>query len=355
MIKELLKRPKKLVRQLIDDNFARLSVGSRKLSVLYYFLFDRSFDREIQAVLAGKIQHIDEAKKNKNNYFLLVRNTHRIEKGLLMKPRRDLFGKEYITETIDSFEAIWKLGKDDNDNAQIKWFYDVLNEYFSTINLSHPNISKEEARFRLIVKENPSTALEPHTTKSIPYHRAKQDANNVNYTQFYNLCKQRRSVRWFLDRPVPRELIDKAILAANQAPSACNRQPFEFRVFDDPEMVKNVVKLPMGTSGYGHSIPVMIVLVGNLDAYFDERDRHVMYIDASLASMSFMLALESMNLSSCSINWPDIEARESKMHSFLNLKPYQRPIMCMGIGYPDPDGLVAYSEKRPLHQIRKYN
>ncbi|NIJ54978.1 nitroreductase family protein [Dyadobacter arcticus] len=272
-----------------------------------------------------------------------------------MKPRRDLFGKEYITETIDSFEAIWNLGKDDKANPQIKWFYDVLNEYFSTINLSHPVIATEEARFKRIINEMPSTAFKTQTAKSIPYHRAKQPVNNVNYAQFYDLCKQRRSVRWFLDKPVPRELIDNAILAANQAPSACNRQPFEFRIFDDPEMVKKVVQLPMGTSGYGHSIPVMIVLVGNLDAYFDERDRHVIYIDASLASMSFMLALESMDLSSCSINWPDIEARESKMHSFLNLKPYQRPIMCMGIGYPDPDGLIAYSEKRPLHQIRKYN
>ncbi|MGH2624131.1 MAG: nitroreductase family protein, partial [Sphingobacterium sp.] len=84
-------------------------------------------------------------------------------------------------------------------------------------------------------------------------------------------------------------------------------------------------------------------------------DRHVIYIDASLASMSFMLALETMGLSSCAINWPDIETREQKMDKFLNLKAHQRALMCIGVGYPDPEGLVAYSEKRPLDQIRKYN
>jgi nitroreductase len=158
-----------------------------------------------------------------------------------------------------------------------------------------------------------------------------------------------------LNQAVPRDIIDKAILVANQAPSACNRQPFEFRIIDDPNLLKEVVSFPMGTIGYEKSVPVMIVIVGNLDAYFDERDRHVIYIDASLASMSLMYALETMGLSSCAINWPDIEEREVKMERFLGLKRYQRPIMCLALGYPDPVGMVAFSEKRPLDQIRKYN
>ncbi len=39
-------------------------------------------------------------------------------------------------------------------------------------------------------------------------------------------------------RPVERSKIDRAIAVASQAPSACNRQPFVFRVFDDPELVE---------------------------------------------------------------------------------------------------------------------
>jgi nitroreductase len=107
-------------------------------------------------------------------------------------------------------------------------------------------------------------------------------------------------------------------MAANQSPSACNRQPFSFRIID-LDHVKTGVKLPMGTTGYGHTIPVFVVIVGNFDAYFDERDRHIIYIDASLAAMAMMFALETLGLSSCSITWPDIEEWEKKMESFLKL------------------------------------
>ena len=111
----------------------------------------------------------------------------------------------------------------------------------------------------------------------------------------------------------------------------------------------------MGIRGYEHNIPVLIVVIGNLAAYFDERDRHIIYIDASLANMSLMLAFETLGLSSCSINWPDIEQLEIKMEKMLHLKKYERPIMCLAVGYPDPDGKVAFSEKRSLDQLRSYN
>jgi nitroreductase len=111
----------------------------------------------------------------------------------------------------------------------------------------------------------------------------------------------------------------------------------------------------MGVKGYVDGIPMMIVVVGNLDAYFHERDRHLIYIDGSLASMSFMLGLETLGLSSCPINWPDIDRLEKKMQKALKLEKYQRPIMCMAVGFPHPEGKVAYSEKRSLEYIRKYN
>jgi nitroreductase len=354
----MMKALKAPIKRMIKETIPIYCARSKKLSVLYYLLFDKSFARESQAVLAGRVKHVKEAKEIKANYFLLVRNTHRIEKGLLMRPRRAVFGKDYIEETIDSFEGICKLQSTMDTNLQLKWFKDVLSAYFESAGEEDPFVYKLGQRYHRILQEcMPPTNIPDGKAeaKSVPYVRLEEHRSNISFEDFYQLCRQRRSVRWFLDTPVPREMIDKAILAANQAPSACNRQPFEFRIFDEAQLVKEGINLPMGTKGYGHSIPVFIVLVGNLDAYFDERDRHVMYIDASLASMSFMLALETMGLSSCAINWPDIESREQKMDKFLMLKPYQRALMCMGVGYPDPEGLVAFSEKRPLDQIRRYN
>jgi nitroreductase len=328
----------------------RYFVAHPFLSSLYYVVFSSDFRREQHAVLTGKVKHLKELKQDKANIYTLVRNVHRIEKGLLMRPRRDVFALDFIGETIDAFENVWTKEKCTSD-MQYKWFHDVLTHYFETSG-KHKTIQSLYERFNKVVKEGVAGHAE---TKLIPYCRLDADRPNISYDDFYKLTRHRRSVRWFLDKPVPHDLVDKAILAANQSPSACNRQPFEYRIIDDKQMLKTVANLPRGVKGYVDGLQMMIVVVGNLDAYFDERDRHVIYIDASLANMTLMLALETLGLSSCAINWPDVEVLEKEMERFLKLKKYQRPLMCIAVGYPDPEGKVAFSEKRNLENIRKYN
>src|SRR5690606_7998169 len=98
----------KIVKRKLDKYLIKVCYKSRGLASLYYAFFNPSFRREHQAVLSGKVKHLEESKVNRGNYFLLTRNTHRIEKGLLMRPRRPVFAREYITETINSFEQILK-------------------------------------------------------------------------------------------------------------------------------------------------------------------------------------------------------------------------------------------------------
>ena len=269
-----------------------------------------------------------------------------------MRPRKKIFAANYLRETIDSFDNIWdKKAYKSMDNPQHKWFKDVIGKYFEVVS-DTPLIREQRKRFAGIVNGYISDF---EGKRSIPYRREVNDGVNIDFEEFYRLTTQRRSVRWYLPKPVPREVIDKAILAARQSPSACNRQPFEFKIFDNADLVKELVEFPMGTKGYSHSIPVFAVIVGTLDAYAAERDRHLIYIDGALAAMTFMLALETLGLSTCPINWPDIDDREKKMSSFLGLSIWQRPIMCLGLGYPDPEGEIAFSEKRNIAQIRNFN
>jgi len=325
------------------------------LASLYYLIFSTKFRRENHAVINGKVEHLKKLKKEKNNIYTLIRNTHRLEKGLLMRPRKGVYALNYIEETVDSFIHIWKPSKMKEDE-QYKWFYDVLSEYFETSS-ENQLIEALFNKFKTFIKTSTDDELvvSNNSTKKIPYKRILEMKPNISYEDFYNLNRYRRSVRWFLNKKVPRGDVDLAIRAANQSPSACNRQPYHYKVIDEPALLKKVSSLPGGVRGYEKGIPMMIVVVGNLDAYFDERDRHIIYIDASLANMTLMLALETLNLSSCSINWPDVEHLEKQMQKTLNLKPNQRPVMCIAIGYPDPEGKVAFSEKRDLNYIRSYN
>jgi hypothetical protein len=43
------------------------------------------------------------------------------------------------------------------------------------------------------------------------------------------------------------------------------------------------------------------------------------------------------------------------MAEFLRLRPHERPIMCVAVGYPDRQGMVPFSQKKSLNQLRRYN
>ena len=94
-------------------------------------------------------------------------------------------------------------------------------------------------------------------------------------------------------------------------------------------------------------------MVGDLSAYPGERDRHLIYIDGSLAAMQLMLAFETLGLSTCSINWPDVEAAEQKLEKLLDLKPYERPIMLLSVGYAQDKGGIPYSQKKDAQVLIK--
>lgn len=54
------------------------------------------------------------------------------------------------------------------------------------------------------------------------------------------LARERRSIREFSDRPVPRELLETALRIACTAPSGANQQPYRFVVVSDPELKKQI-------------------------------------------------------------------------------------------------------------------
>ena len=51
---------------------------------------------------------------------------------------------------------------------------------------------------------------------------------------FYETIRRRRTVRDFSDKPVPREVIEYALMAAGTAPSGANLQPWHFVVITGP-------------------------------------------------------------------------------------------------------------------------
>lgn len=335
--------------QPIDRCLLSLASRSPFLSSLYYTFFSRCFRLEHQSVISGRLRYYHHLRNDSNpESALLRRNIHRLEKGLIMRPFRTVFATSYIFDTVKAFgTAMSHRSSCSSSSETLKWAHDVLDAYFSVTDNNHAEIKRSLEYFQRL----PSVG---GTTLFRPYYRDLSRELPVDYAGLLALSRQRRSVRWYRQEPVCRNKIDNAITVAALSPSACNRQPFEFRICDDPKMVEDIASIAMGTKGFSHNFPGIMVLVGDLSAYFHERDRHLIYIDSALAAMSLVYALEVQGISSCIINWPEIPSKEKKIKKKLKLKPEQRVTMMISYGYPDKEGMVPYSQKKNLNHLRSY-
>ena len=316
-------------------------------------LGERSFVREARAVAVGKLRYREDNKREQSSYAILRRNTHRLEKGLIMRPRRSIFGLDFIEETVAAYRRLHDhLARECEPNDELRWAHDVLVEYFAVVDANHPIVARALDTFRSLT---PVAHPEAAARWSKPFVRDAEDPSGISISAMKALARYRRSVRWYLPKPVPRSMIDEALEVARQAPSACNRQSFILRIFDDPKRIEEVIQIPLGTKGFGHNVPALAVIVGRLRAYPHARDRHAIYVDGALAAISFVFGLETQGLASCLINWADQEPQESRMAEALGLEPDERIVVLVAFGYPDPEGMVPYSAKRELDVFRTYN
>lgn len=334
-----------------DAAFLPIAGASGRLASAFYATLSGAFGREHRAVVQGMRRYKQLSQVATDHNFQLRRNVHRLEKGLVMRPRRAVFAADYIAQTVASYGRVAGLGATEPDLidlGELRWAHDVLAEYFAVVVHPHRIIDRARSEFASLPNVEGDDRF-------VPYRRELGTSPPVTPDAITALAHRRRSVRWYLPRPVPHELVDRAIEVAAESPSACNRQPFEFRIYDDPALVESISRVPLGTGGFAHNLPMIVVVVGKLRAFRTERDRHLIYIDGGLASMSFILALEAEGLSSCCINWADLPQQEREMTRLLHLAPDERVVMLIAVGYADPDGLVPYSQKKPLDLIRRYN
>lgn len=288
-----------LRRWYFDDGY--------RFTRLIYSRGAKSYRREKSAFHAGARKYYRESA-NAQQRFELRRHVHMIEKGLCMQPRRATFAAAYIEATVAAYVNLAPT----LDTEEREWVGSVLADYVDATSASDDVRVQRAASIAMA-----SGLLAAQDFRDSAPYEVGQPISQVAQIDLHDLANIRTSVRWFTADKVPREVIDTAVSTALQAPTACNRIPWQIRIFDEPGAAREVAALAMGTAGYLQSIANVAVFVGDQSAYFDERDRHLIYIDASLAAMSFVLSLQAANVSSCCINWPDIPRRRQRWPNCL--------------------------------------
>lgn len=320
------------------------------LARLYFAFFNTAYQREQFATLQGMLTYnkrIQSTEEQSNP--LLRRNIHRLEKALIMRPLKAVFALEYIEATQQAYILGYQSPSQQSSKYQqdeLSWAKSVLTRYYNTVSLEQNTLLT-----RLANQFHQLNASNEEGVDKTPYKHHELVGNKLTYEEFSQFIDMRRSTRWFKQKAVCRNKIKQAITLASQAPSACNRQPYEFYVVDQQPLLSEVSKLAIGGGGFANNIPCLIVVVGDYSCYENERDRHVIYIDASLAAMQFMQTLPTLGLASCPMNWPELSVVDTKIARLLKLPNYKKTIMLIAVGEPELEGGIPYSQKKSAEQL----
>ena len=140
----------------------------------------------------------------------------------------------------------------------------------------------------------------------------------------------RRSVRNFDYRPVPQESIDLMLKAAMHAPSARNRQPWQYLVITEREILRKIPDVhPFAAMTPEASLAVVVCA--------DETilpDPRRWGIDCAAATQNLLLAAHGLGLGAvwCGV-YPD-DNRQRELKNLLKLPDTIHPFSLVPIGYP---------------------
>jgi nitroreductase len=74
----------------------------------------------------------------------------------------------------------------------------------------------------------------------LKFKRHEESTVRDRARNFRTTMSRRRTVRDFADRPVPREVIEDAVMTAASAPSGANQQPWTFACISDPAVKSRI-------------------------------------------------------------------------------------------------------------------
>lgn len=146
--------------------------------------------------------------------------------------------------------------------------------------------------------------------------------------------RERTSIRKFDPSvSVSDESIEKILRAAMCAPSAMNKQPWEFVVVRDPAQLKAIGDaLPY--SRVGNGAQAAIVVCGNLDNGLPGRGKEYWIHDCSAASMNILLAAKALGLGAV---WTGVypgEDRIAAVRGILAIPDGFMPLNVIPLGAP---------------------
>ncbi len=196
--------------------------------------------------------------------------------------------------------------------------------------------------------------------------------------EFYALMQQRRSVRDFSDRPVPREIIETCLQTAGTAPSGANKQPWHFVAVSDLAVKKRIRELaeheeqefyghrasqrwlndlaPFGTNAnkpFLEMAPWLIAIFAQRygQTADGERNTHYYVTESVGITTGFLIAaLHQAGLATLT----HTPSPMGFLNDILERPDCERPFLLLVVGYPAPKAQVPNIQKKTLVEIATF-
>ena len=293
-------------------------------------------------------EHLDEAAAVARIESDIVRQYHVIEKGLCMPDFRPKFGKDVVTGLVKSIRELAAHPCAASCNpGQLAAARATLREYHDRhlalgIDISDilPASSHElfEGAMPAVGGTRPFTPVDTNDAQA-----------------FQNVVFSRASVRDMNPDRVPdRTLIQQAVETALRSPSVCNRQTARVHVFTG-DAAQRTLALQSGNRGFGHKIPMVIIVTSDLRFFTGTVERYQGWIDGGMFSMLLLLALHAIGLGAVSLNWSVNNAKDLALRKTAAIPEYERIMMLIGCGYPNEQCRIPVSTRRNPEEIISWN
>jgi len=162
----------------------------------------------------------------------------------------------------------------------------------------------------------------------------------------WDAIRARRNVRGYTSDPVPDEHLTRIAEAGWRAPSASNRQHWDFVLVTDPGQLKELATVWRGAAHIADA-PAAIALVVPEPA--DDRTRVVDQYDLGQATFAMMLAATDLGIGTGHSSVGDQE----KAREILRVPDTHLVSFLLGVGYPADRPLrpIIKPDRRPFDEV----
>ncbi|MBO6795263.1 MAG: nitroreductase family protein [Balneolaceae bacterium] len=195
---------------------------------------------------------------------------------------------------------------------------------------------------------------------------------------FYQLIKQRRTVREFSDRPIPEGVLENCLLAAGTAPNGANKQPWHFVVVTDPDIKKKIREaaeeeehefynrrapedwledlVPFGTNEHKPFLETAPALIGIFAQSYHlsesgEKEKHY-YVKESVGIATGMLITALHNAGLATLT--HTPSPMGFLNQIMQRPSHEKAFLLLVVGFPAENVEVPNIQKKALSEISTF-